>query len=690
MPRSYRKKSDYWAQARKPIVVTQPVPAPTTTASREKAPFIDFTPTFDGQPHYSATAACGGGTVNTNALRDSAAPSLVQTDRYPNIRAGILPLSTVEGNYSMNEAISMCYQAYFNYAVLRNAILLMTDFSVSKLHVKTTNKRVKAFIETWFEAIGINQFMAQFFLEYYRSGNVFIYKFGGKISEDGMNMLKTSYSNAGDTQMEEALAAAPKRPIIPIRYIILNPMQVYLQRGASYAYGYVRMLSTYEIERLKNPQTEEDKQIFKSFPEDIQRQIKQGGAWRYLFVPLDQKRLYYVFYRKQDYEPLAVPMAFPVLNDIEFKLMLRRIDMTLAATMEQVLLVVTAGRPADAENQATGPKQLQAIQDMFQNQTIGRVLIADYTTKAQWAIPDLKDLLGPGKYERVDRDIKEGLQYMFFGEDKFANAQIKARIFIETLREGRRAFLDNFLIPEVKKICEAMNFKNVPKLEFEEISIQDDAIMHRLYVQLAQMGVLDADETFQAMKTGMLPTKEESLMHQEDYKKARSRGLYSPLAPPQAGANGRPGGTGGTPAPRKVATPIGQSKAGAAFAGAESDASRDSKYHFGMTRIAENLVKLSEVKASVEKALLKKWGLKKLNDAQDNVAVAITKGIVFNEPEETWSSSIARYVKKPQTPSAEVQAELIDIATEFNVGSWQAAILSRSKVDFPPAPEAEE
>lgn len=689
MPRAYRKSSSYWQNARKPIVVTQSAPAATVATSHEKAPFIDFVPTFDGQTHYSATAACGGGSVNTTSLRDSAAPSIVQTDRYPNIRAGLLPFSTVEGNYSINEAISMCYQAFFNYAVLRNAITLMTDFSISKLHVKTTNKRVKQFIETWFEAIGLNQFMAQFFLEYYRSGNVFIYKFGGKISEDGMNMLKTSYSSAGDTEMEEALAAAPKRPIIPIRYIILNPMQVYLQRGASYAYGYVRMLSTYEIERLKNPQTEEDKQIFKSFPEDIQRQIKQGGAWRYLFVPLDQKRLYYVFYRKQDYEPLAVPMAFPVLNDIEFKLMLRKIDMTLAATMEQVLLVVTAGRPADSDNQATGPKQLQAIQDMFQNQTIGRVLIADYTTKAEWKIPDLKDLLGPAKYERVDKDIKEGLQYMFFGEDKFANASIKARIFIETLREGRRSFLESFLIPEVKKICEAMNFKNVPRLEFEEVQIQDEAIMNRLYVQLAQMGVLDADETFMAMKTGMLPTKEESLVHQEDYKKARTRGLYTPLAPPQAGANGRPGGTGGTPAPRKVSTPIGQSKAGAAFAGAESDVSRDSKYHFGMTRIADSLVKLGDVRASVEKALLKKWGLKSLNDAQSNVAASITKGIVFNEPEETWFSSIARYLRKPIPTSPEVTAELIDIATEFNVDTWQAAILAKSKVDFTP-PEAAE
>jgi hypothetical protein len=326
---------------------------------------------------------------------------------------------------------------------------------------------------------------------------------------------------------------------------------------------------------------------------------------------------------------------------------------------------------------------------MFQNQTIGRVLVADYTTKAEWIIPDFKNLLGPEKYARVDKDIKEGLQYIFFGEDKFANASVKTRIFIESLREGRRAFLDNFLIPEVKKICEIMNFKNVPKLEFEEIMIQDEALMNRLYVQMAQMGILDADETFQAMKTGMLPTKEESLQHQEEYKVARKNGLYQPMAPQQQNANGRPGGTGGTPAPRKIATPIGQSKASVAEAfGTESDISRKSKYHFGMTRVADNIAKLNSVKASVEKALSKRWKVKELNDAQQGVASSIAKAIVFNEVEDQWESSIAAYVKSPKELPKEILTELNDISITFNVDSWTAAILSKSKVDFTPSEEA--
>lgn len=677
--RPYLKKSDYWTKPRRQVAVTPVVVAPPTSAYPggstvggiiQAAP-IEVMASFDGQPHYSATAACGGGSVNETTYRGGGV-SILETDGYKNIRQIGLPFDTVEGNNGVSAAIGLTYQAYFGYAVLRNAINLLADFSISRIHVKTTNKRLKSFIETWFDAIGLNQFMAQFFLEYYRSGNVFMYKFNGKISDDGFNMLKQSYASVGES-------IAKTSPIIPIRYIILNPMQVYLQRGASYTYGYVRMLSTYEIERLKNPQTEEDKQLFQSFPADIQRQIKQGGAWRWLFVPLDQNRLYYVFYRKQDYEPLAVPLAFPVLNDIEFKLEMRRADTALLRTIEQVVLLVTTGRQADQWNQVAGAKNMQALQDIFSTQTVGRVLVADYTTKAEWKVPDLADLLGPAKYERVEKDIKEGLQYMFFGEEKFANASIKVRIFIESLKEGRRAFIENFLLPEVKKICEIMNFKNIPELEFEEIQIQDEAIMNRLYVQLAQLGVLDPEETFVAMKTGMLPNKDESIEHQSEYTKLRNKGLYMPLVGGPSGGggqNGRPAGTGGTPAPRQVATPIGQKKPGGK---GKSKAS----YHFGMTRIAENIAKMNGVKGAVEQGLLKKWKLKELNETQARVAGTIAQSIVFNEDESRWGKVVAAYIKEPKELAAALVTELVDIGTEFEVDSWTAAVLHRSQVELP-------
>lgn len=715
MARTYRKTSPYWTN-RKQLTAAAPVAAafsvPPSMANvpgmaAVQAAAWDAEASFDGLPHYSAKAACGGGPATTT-YRDSAAPSGIWADRYPNIRSGLVPYTMNEGGYyGVAEAIQLVYSAYFSFALLRNAISLVTDFSVAPLHVKTTNARVKAFIEEWFSAIGLNAFMQQFFLEYYRSGNVFIYTFNGEIQEDGLADLRQTFARAGE------VLAAERNPKVPIRYTILNPMQVYLQMGPATPYGYVRMLSTYEIQRLRDPQTPEDKQVLESFPLEVQKMIKQTGTYQFLYVPLDPKRLYYVFYRKMDYEPLAVPMAFPVLNDIEYKLELRRMDMALAATIERVILLVTTGRQADQWNQVPPKSNLQNLQDIFRNQTIGRVLVADYTTKAEWVVPDLKELLGPGKYQQVDKDIKEGLQYMFFGEEKFANASIKVKIFIESLKEGRRAFLEGFLMPEVKKVCTAMGFRNVPTIEFEEIKMQDEALMARLYVQMAQLGLLTPEELNEALTSGMLPTAEASLISQEAYKKARAKDLYQPIAPKaepaEGGAakkggsgssvgKGRPSGTGGTPAGRKVSSPIGTRNVkghweeAVASEGASTDVLREKGYRFGMTQIAENLVCMNGLKAAVETALAKKWKVKGGAAALDadtkGVAASIAQSIVFNEDGGTdgagWLKQVKAYVEDPKDLPEAVATELLDIRATFDspespVDSWLAGILLRSK-----------
>jgi hypothetical protein len=674
MPRKYTKKSQYWSGPRTNL----PAPIAPQSVQEIKQQEIDVMPETGmieskGGGYMESTASCGGGNVNPNGARDGFTGSIVQLEKYPNIRSGLVPLTELQGNYTVSEAISTCYLAYHNFALLKNAINMLVDFSVSNIHIKTSNQKAKRFFKAWFDAINLNQFMSQFFMEYYRSGNVFIYKFTGKIDDTNFNMLKESYS--------------AKSPLVPIRYILLNPMQVYLQRGASYSYGYVRMLSTYEIERLKNPQTTEDKQMFESFPTDIQNMIKQGGAWRYIFVPLDQSRLYYVFYRKQDYEPLAIPMAFPILNDIEIMLEMKRMDMALIKTMEQVILLVTSGRAADQYNQGTGVKHLSALSNIFQNQAIGRVLVADYTTKAQWLIPDVEELLGPKKYERVYQDIKEGLQYMFFGEEKFANASIKVSVFLQSLKEGRRAFLENFLIPEAKKICQAMNFKNLPEFEFEDVKINDEALMNKLYVQMAQLGLLTPEELNTALISNVLPDKTASIENQQEFKDQKDKGLYQPAIPNNGAqdgdSGGRPPGTKG-PAPKAGKTPIGQSKTGNIKVGqSKAELEKEGvKHGFGATKIAENLIKANSLKDDVEKSFKKKYKIKELNEIQAKLSESLALSIIFNEKEESWKESIKAYSKEPKELNKDILKEMIDIAAEYKTDLWIAGILMRSKIDL--------
>lgn len=641
MPRKYTKKSPYWVKAK------DTAPKPNVLDQLD----MSVMPAITEDTHYSAVAACGGGDVDATTYRDGASPGIMG-NRFKNINSGLIPFDIVNGNTSCSSAITAVYRAYYNVAVLRNAINMMTDFSASKIHVKTSNKALKNAITNWLKAINVYALQAQFFLEYYRSGNVFIYAFNGRIPADRF------------AKLQEALSA--RSPSIPIRYTILNPMQVYLQTGAGYPNVWTKMLSTFEIARLKNPQTDEDRQVFNGLPEDIKKQIKSGGGWQYLFIPLDNKRLSYAFYKKQDYEPMAVPMAYPVLNDIEFKLELKRMDMTAARMMEQALLLVTTGMPRDQYNKGLNPESLTTLQNIFRNQTVGRVLVADWTTKAQWVIPDLKTLLGTEKYARVDQDIREGLQYMFFGDEKFANASIKVKILIESLKEGRRTFMD-FLNLEVSKICEAMNFKNVPKLEMEEIDLQDSALMSKLYVQMAQLGMLTADETNVALKTGILPDKDTSLTNQKEYKDARDKGMYLPLVGGEKKDNGMGGGSGrptGSKAPQttKSVSPIGTN---AKFSG---------------KAIVKALSDLQGIKEGLTKAAKKQWKLKELNEAQADVLMTAAKSIFINESAEDWDKATKQYLTEPKLIPDDISQEIDEIALEHDMDLWAATVLYKARI----------
>jgi hypothetical protein len=335
--------------------------------------------------------------------------------------------------------------------------------------------------------------------------------------------------------------------------------------------------------------------------------------------------------------------------------------------MAQVFMLVTAGSEPDRNkgNPGTNPKALDKLNDIFKNQTLGRYLISTYDTKAEWKIPDLKELLGKGKYEQVDKDIRDGLGYQFFGEDQFANAAIQARLFVEGLKEGRRVFLDGFLRPEIKRVCESLGFKNVPDVQFEEIDVSDQSALQRLYVQMGQLGFLTPPQLNEAIETGLLPEPDTILPAQEEYKKQRDKGLFAPLAPgKEDGESGRPAGSNTKMPGKKVGVR------------ASFDAAR-------LVAVTNTMTNMSE---EIEAAYRKQYKLKRLNDAQQALAKTVTRAIVLNEPADKWHESIAVYLETPKNIAPEVMNEVSRISVEYStsdhpVDVWMATALYRARIE---------
>lgn len=617
----------------------------------------------EASTNYEIQAAVAGSDINDAShtqTRRNAAADITRTSRYKNIDDGLIPFRYSTGianssNMNVRDAVILCQKCYYNFAVFRNTIDLMTEFSCSNIYFKGGSQKSRDFFSAWLKKINMFDLQDQFFREYYRSGNVFIYRFDTKIQPEDVNKITQTFG----------LSAKAANVMLPARYNVINPADVQIGGTINFSVGrYYKILSDYELERLKAPKTDEDKEVLKSLPPETQKLITKTRVG-ILTLPLDRNRLCAVFYKKQDYEPFAVPMGFPVLEDINWKAEMKKMDMAVARSLQQIILLITMGTEPDKGG--INQKNLEAMQGLFTNQSVGRVLIADYTTKAEFIIPNIGSLMGPEKYQVVDRDIQIGLNNILIGNDKFANESIKVQVFIERLKQARESFINNFLYPEIRRISKELGFKNYPTPYFEDIDLKDDIQYSRVYTRLIELGILTPEEGITAIETGKLPDPESSIESQQKLRELKDQGYYQPLiGGAKMGEPGRPSGSTGIPQSTKNIKPVGQGK--------QSKAAL-----FDIEKIKDNFILASKLQEKVEASLREKHSLRKLSKQQKDVAFEIVKVIASNESPENWENVTSEYVSNPKDKNSNLINEIQSIAVEHGIDSYLASILYHSK-----------
>lgn len=617
-------------------------------------------------------ATASSGTAPVQARRNIAG-TIERTDRFHNIDFGLVPFkySNLVANKSalnVRDAVILCQKAYYNFSSFRNVIDLMTEFSCSPIYFTGGNKKSRDFLHALFKKININNFTDKFFREYYRSGNVFTYRFDYKVDRGDLPKITQVFGNS----LTQMIAAEDLR--LPSTYMVLNPADI--QYGGNISFvgtNYYKILTDYELERLRNPSSEEDKEVLKSLSEENRKRLTKkslSGTGSFITLPLNPEKVTAVFYKKQDYEPFAVPMGFPVLEDINWKQEMKKMDMALTRTTQQAVLLITMGSELKNGTVNVNQKNIEAMQALFQNQSVGKVLVSDYTTKAEFVIPNIAAILDPRKYEVVNTDIQQGLNNILIGEEKFSSTSIKVNIFLQRLEQGRQAFLDNFLMPEVKRLCRNLGFKNFPTPHFEEIDIKDTSVWQRVVAQLMQLGVLTAEEGIQAIENGRLPDHEESVESQRKFKELKDEGLYSPVTPNSGGApinTGRPPGVS-TPQSTKNVSPQGDNKKAPAIA------------NYSMTKVAETFKEFQNLENEVKAFFRKKHKRKSLTKKQTEVCEEMAKDIFMNEDKADWTKAIDLHSNGKATTNQEKINHLQQVAEQFDLDLFSAAVLNYSQI----------
>jgi len=331
------------------------------------------------------------------------------------------------------------------------------------------------------------------------------------------------------------------------------------------------------------------------------------------------------------------------------------------------------------------------------SESVGKTLVADFTTEVSFVIPAIGDFLDPEKYQIVNEDIKTGLNYVLTGTDsKFASQFISVQLFIQRLEQARDIFLNQFIMPEIKRISGLMGFKSYPTPKFEDINLKDDIEFNRIVTRMAELGLMTPPELFDAIETGRIPTAEESLEHQEEYRKQKDKGFYDPLiggpydtqkltkltaslTPTPAPGAGTPKGISQPPSrPTNVNTKQSTKKVGI-MKGAEDETSNQELEIYSLTKVKDNLILASQLRKEIGAFFCKTKNIKKLNDEQNKIIEEISDIIVSNEQSSNWISSIEKYVKNPTLSNPDRLKSIDEIAYHHGLNPALAAILLESK-----------
>jgi hypothetical protein len=605
-------------------------------------------------------ASCRGD-ANTSVRRNKASV-ISRTDKYANIEGGVIPFIYGGGygkytsNISIKDTIILCQKAYYNFSIFRNTIDLMTEFSCSPIYFTGGNEQSRKFFQAWGDRVNLWKLQDMFFREFFRSGNVFLYKLNAQFTKQDMRILT------------DLITTEARTGEIPVRYIILNPADIQAIGSASFITPqYVKVLNDFEMQVLINPTNEQDKQLSEKVKnvKDLKTSSNITQSNQYMIFELDPERFIPVFYKKQDYEPFSVPMGFPVLEDINWKQELKNMDMAISRTIQQAVLLVTMGN--DEVGMPT-KEQIGTLRKIFENESVGRILVTDYTTNIKFIIPEISNILDPKKYEVVDRDIRYGLNNVLFGEEKYANTNTKIEVFLSRLKHARETFMNEFILPEMKKIGKNLGFKNLPVARFKDADFKSDANLTRVYSRLIELGVLTPEEGITAIDTGRLPLPEESIESQQEFQKLQEDGLYQPLLnKPQQQQTGRPTGTGTpqtTKAPRTAPTVQ----------------ASEVKPKINADLVAKNLVKFDNLVEAVETTLKEKYDRKRLTKEQKEIIQTIAETIATNESPKDWVNKINDYINKPVQLNVNMN-EINEIAAEYGLDYKTAILLYHSKLE---------
>tara|TARA_R110002074_G_scaffold80692_1_gene181243 strand:+ start:10043 stop:11995 length:1953 start_codon:yes stop_codon:yes gene_type:complete len=647
--RKYTKKSEYWNNFKRV--------APEAPKSQEVVEPITAGEAYHvSQGSYSRSGSVNNLQSSSTSTRINRSSVTAPINKFSQIRAGMLPYEMASDGANVRDAIELCQKAYANVPIFRNTIDMMSEFANAELYLEGGNSTSRKFFEKLLDRIKIWDLKDQYFREYYRSGNIFLYRVDGKFSIEDYKKFSQTVSDG------------PSLNRFPLKYVVLNPFEIVAKRSTVFNTkdgGYAKILSEFDIERLASPKNDYDKAVFDALDPEVKEQIKGGAYFKDgLQINLKSEKMSYSFYKKQDYEPFAIPFGYPVLEDINAKMEMKKMDQAIMRTVENVILMITMG--AEPDKGGINPNNVKAMQTLFQNESVGRVLVSDYTTKADFVIPDINKVVGPGKYQVINQDIKDGLQNIALNDDKYNGAEMKTRVFLDRLKEAREAFIQDFLQPEIRRIALDLGFRSYPTVKFKDIDLRDETQLMRVATRLMELGLITAEQGMELFQTGKFPLAENLEKAQEKFVEQREKGYFNPIV-------------GGVP---MIDPETGEEEPGKISKPTKGMPGRPegSKDQFSRENIQGTIYEIEALNSIAKEKMLEKLNSESLDENQEKMISQLCESVICASKKENWTETMLSCVNDfTEIEKLGTMENILDVSEAHKLEIYPSAILYHSK-----------
>lgn len=384
------------------------------------------------------------------------------------------------------EIIRACNAAYKRIGIIRNVIDMMTDFAIKGVRITHSVKSWEKIGQEWAAKINLKDRCERFCNNLLRNATVIIKRSEAKISSDNLSKLQQGIASV---DIDININNKKQDNVIPAKYTFINPLAVEITDDPlGYPLYWLRVNSNIS-KRIFSTGAAPDQQMIALLPQELKLAAKNSRLIR-----LDPDKTKTFFYKKDDWELWATPFLYSILDDLITFEKMKLADIT---ALDGAISHIRIWKLGDIkEKLMPTPAAIARLADMLSNSghggTMDLIWSADLTLQETGT--EIHQFLGKTKYEPVLENIYSGLgvppSLTGSGEGKgFTNNFISLRTLTERLAYVRDVLID-FFKEELKLLQIALGAKRPFYIEFDRISLTDEAAEKALLIQLADRNIV--------------------------------------------------------------------------------------------------------------------------------------------------------------------------------------------------------